>query len=183
MKRAPKSARLVVLENNDPISAETVAIQSRVRQRAFELSQARPHHPLEHYDWIAAESEVISVPPVEMIEKDGRFEVRAAITGVSPGDVSVMVSPQQLLIKGERSHEHQTDIGTLHFCDFRSATIFRSVNFPEPINLKTVKLEFDEGILRISALREGVEPAPPKRAAAKKAAASGSKASPPKRRV
>ena len=37
MKKAPKSAvNVVVLENSDPISAETEAIQSRIRQRAFE---------------------------------------------------------------------------------------------------------------------------------------------------
>ena len=39
MKRAPKSAiKVAVLENSNPISSETEAIQERIRQRAFERS-------------------------------------------------------------------------------------------------------------------------------------------------
>ena len=44
MKRATKfPARLVVLQSNDPISAETEEIQSRIRERAYELSRERGH--------------------------------------------------------------------------------------------------------------------------------------------
>src|SRR5437762_1592807 len=40
MKRATKSAtKLVVLDNNDPISKETEQLQSRIRDRAYQLSQ------------------------------------------------------------------------------------------------------------------------------------------------
>jgi hypothetical protein len=93
MKRAPKSAaKLVVLDNSDPISAETQAIQNRIRQRAFELSLSRPHDARELYDWMAAESEIISVPPAELIEKNGVFEVRFAVAGVNPENINVMVT-------------------------------------------------------------------------------------------
>ena len=51
MKRETKfPARLVVLDSNDPISAETEEIQSRIRERAYELSQERGHagmHPVD----------------------------------------------------------------------------------------------------------------------------------------
>ena len=76
MKRAPKSAiKVAVLENSIPISSETEAIQERIRQRAFERSHIRPPDAHSLYDWLMAESEVISVPPAELIEKSGAFEL------------------------------------------------------------------------------------------------------------
>src|SRR6476619_3836365 len=115
MKRAPKSGpKLVVLQNPDPILAETEAIQERIRQRAYVLSQTRPPDAQEIYDWILAESQIISVPPVELTEKGEIFEVRFAVAGVNADDVHVMVTPDQILLKSEFSHEHSSDSGTVH---------------------------------------------------------------------
>src|SRR5437870_1750540 len=100
MKRAPKSAvKVAILENSDPISAEIEAIQSRIRQRAFEISQTRPADAHAIYDWMMAEAEIRSVPPAEITERDGRFEVKFAVAGVNPDDVNVMVAPEQILLK------------------------------------------------------------------------------------
>jgi HSP20 family molecular chaperone IbpA len=156
MKRPAKSAaKLFVLENNDPISAETEAIQSRIRQRAFEISQTRPPDAHEIYDWIVAESEIISVPPAELIETDAKFEVKFAVAGVAADDVNVMVTPDQVLLKCEYNHQHDSGVGTVHLCDFNSATVFRSVNLPHPIDVNTVKLNFAAGVVLVSALKHG----------------------------
>jgi HSP20 family molecular chaperone IbpA len=173
MKRAPKSAaRLVVLDNSDPILAETEAIQERIRQRAFVLSQTRPPDAHEIYDWIVAESEIISVPPAELTEKDSTFEVKFAVAGVNPDDVRVMVTPDQVLLKSEYSHEHDADTGTVHLCDFRSATVFRSVNLPQSIDVKSVKVDVAGGLVTVTASKQGPESAPkrPRKTATKKTA-------------
>jgi len=164
MKRASKSAaKLVILENGDPICAETEAIQSRIRQRAFEISQARPIDVQSLYDWMTAESEVISVPPMELVEKNGSFEVKFAVAGVNPDDMNVMVTPNQILLKSEYSHQHDRDIGTVHLCDFKSATVFRSVDLPQPVDVNSVCFNFANGILLVSALKQGAEQKGPKR--------------------
>jgi HSP20 family molecular chaperone IbpA len=180
MKREPRSAKVIVLENSDPIAAETEAIQSRIRQRAFELSQIRPPDASQLYDWIMAESEIISVPPAEVTEKEGRFEVKFAAAGLNPDDVNVLVTSDQILLKSEYSHEHDAEIGTVHMCDFSSATVFRSVNLPEPIDVNSVKVNFADGIIVVGAQRAGLEQAGPKRAAtARKAPAKKSRAKTP----
>jgi HSP20 family molecular chaperone IbpA len=169
MKRAPKSAaKVVILENSAPISAETEAIQSRIRQRAFELSQTRPRDANEIYDWIVAESEIISVPPTEVIEKDATVEVKFAVAGVTAGDVHVMVTPDQILLKSEYSHEHDANTGTVHVCDFKSTTVFRSVSLPRAIEVDSVKVAYANGMIQLSAAKQGVEQ--PKRPAGRKAA-------------
>src|SRR5689334_22996009 len=68
MKRATKSAaKLVVVKNNDPISEETEQLQGRIRDRAYQLSRERGHAGREVDDWLTAESEIVSVPPAELI--------------------------------------------------------------------------------------------------------------------
>jgi HSP20 family molecular chaperone IbpA len=178
MKRASKSARLVVLDNKDPILAETDAIAGRIRQRAFEISQMRPHDAHERYDWLMAESEVISVPPVKVVEKDGMFEVKFAVAGgVRPDDVNVMVSGDQVLIKAQLHEESEEDEGTVHISDFRSATVFRSVTLPEPVVANTAKVTFEDGIVRVTASKESAAESHPKRlATARKATAKKSRA-------
>ncbi len=169
MKRTAKSAKLVVLDNDDPILAETEAIQGRIRQRAFELSQKRPPDVHELYDWIAAEAEVVSVPPVELVERDGVFDVRFAVAGLNPDDVNIMVTPSQIVLKSQFSHQHNPETGTVHLCDFKSTTIFRSVTMPQPIDVKSVKADFEEGMLHVSAVKEGAaEEVGPKRPATRK---------------
>jgi HSP20 family molecular chaperone IbpA len=168
MKRASKSApKLVVLNSGDSILAETEAIQARIRQRAWVLSQTRPPDAHELYDWIVAESEIISVPPAELTEKDSTFEVKFAVAGVNPDDVNVMVTPDQILLKSEYSHEHASDVGTVHLCDFRSTTVFRSVNLPQPIDVGSVKVDIAHGLVVVSAVKQGAEQAGSKRTARK----------------
>jgi HSP20 family molecular chaperone IbpA len=169
MKRAPKSAaKLVVLENGDPISAEEEAIQSLIRERAFEMSRTRPDHAHELYDWLMAKSEIISVPPVKLVEKDDRFEAKFALAGVDPEKVHVLVTSDQILVKGGYKEHNESDEGTLHLSDFHSATIFRSIDLPAPIDTKSVNVDFEDGMLRVTAFKQGASRpvAKPKRAAA-----------------
>jgi HSP20 family molecular chaperone IbpA len=175
MKRSAKSAaKLVVLGNNDPIFAEIEAIQERIRQRAFELSQTRPHDAHERYDWQKAESEILSVPAAELIEKNGRFELKFAAPGVNPDDLNVMVSPYRISLKSESTHSHNADTGTVHLCDFKSTTLFRSVDLPQSIDVRSVKVEFVDGVVHVIASKEGAVSEKPK--AVRKAPAKKSRA-------
>ena len=76
------AVKLVVLEDPTVIKAESEQVQARIRQRAFEISANRGYAGREVEDWLAAESEVISVPPLELAERNGTLppnEVNNAI--------------------------------------------------------------------------------------------------------
>lgn len=177
MKTTRKSAgHLVILDNSDPITEETERIQSRIRERAYELSQMRGHPGREMDDWLSAESEVMSVPPAEMIEKEGVFQVRFAVGDINPEDLQVMATTAQMLVMCDRRHEHDPDAGTVHLCDFRAATVFRSVQFPRPVEVKSIKTQLKDGILQVSAAIEGAAPASPRAPARKPVAKKAAKA-------
>jgi HSP20 family molecular chaperone IbpA len=177
MKRATKrAAKLVVLENNDPISAENEAIQNRIRERAYELCQQRGHTGREMDDWLTAESEIISVPPAELIEKDGTFQVRFAIVGIDLQDMRVMTSPDQMLVRADYRYRPEPE-GRIHLSDFKCSTVFRSVQFPEPIDVNRVDVEYQDGILRVTAVKARVEEMRAKRNVGRKSPAKKRRAS------
>ena len=176
MKRASKSAsKLVILENSDLIFMETERIQNRIRERAYQLSQLRGHSGCDVDDWLSAESEIMSIPPAELLEKDGTYHVQLALAGVNVEDVDVMLTPDHMLVQGEFRHVHNPDSEIIHLCDFKSATVFRSIHFPQPIDLKRIKIQCQDGMLIITANKQGVERAVPKRQPSRKPA-TGSKA-------
>jgi HSP20 family molecular chaperone IbpA len=183
MKTAPKSAgKLIVLENDAPISSEIEDVEGRIRARAYELSLLRGHGGRAVDDWVSAESEIISVPPAEMVERGDTFEVRFAVAGINPDDLNVLAAPQRMLLKCDYRHQHEAETGTVHLCDFKSATVFRSVEFPQPVNVKSMEVEFENGIVRVSAAKKGraaaaraKPPAAPRKATATKKASKTSR--------
>lgn len=180
MKRQTKSAgRLVLLENNDAIAAQIEDIQNRIRERAYEISQMRGHAGREMDDWLSAESDIISVPPMDIVERDETFNVQIAAPGVDPADVQVMATSDQMLVKCPPKHTHAGDTGILHLCDFKSATLFRSFRFPQAVDLGSLNIDLADGMLRITAAKEGhAERQPPvsrKRPTARKAATARGK--------
>ena len=102
-------------------------------------------------DWLAAERELVSKPAVELRQKDNQFEVLAALPGIEPKDLDVQITPEYLLIKAETTHEHTTDEGTVHLCEFTSGKSFRSIHFPEKIDPNSAKAEYRNGMLRLTA--------------------------------
>jgi HSP20 family molecular chaperone IbpA len=171
MKRATKSeAKLVVLGNDDLISSETQQIQEMIRGRAYELSQQRGHAGREVDDWLTAESEIISVPPAQLIERNGTFQVTLAILGIPLQDMRVLATADQILVRGDYRHSREDEQGIVHLCDFKSATLFRSVRFPEPIDVRSLEVDLQGGILKIIAAKASAqeEAAAPKRTSVRK---------------
>jgi HSP20 family molecular chaperone IbpA len=130
-------------------------VQSRIRQRAFELSLNRNHAGREVDDWLTAESEVIVSPPVEVAEKAGEYIVRMAAPGIDPKHLTVIATREQVLVKADFRHDHEPD-AQIHSCEFKSTMLFRGILFPEPIELRTLKTDLTDGMLRITARREGI---------------------------
>src|SRR5262245_62576764 len=98
MSKRASSGKLVVREDPEQIIAENEEVQARIRQRAYEISVSRGHAGREMEDWLAAESEIISVPPVELAEKEGAFLVRVPVAGVEPADIEVLTTSDQVLM-------------------------------------------------------------------------------------
>lgn len=127
-------------------------MEDRITHRAHEIFE---HHGSmfgrELDDWFTAENELIWKPAMELKEKDNHFELQAAIAGMDPKDLHVEVTPEELLIRGETRIEKKEEKGQVHFSEFRSGSLFRSIHFPKRIDPNKVKAELRNGLLTITA--------------------------------
>jgi HSP20 family protein len=102
-------------------------------------------------NWTEAEHEIAWKPPFELTEKDGRFQLEAAISGVNAKDIDIEVTPEDIVMKAETHHEHAENKGIVHYCEFEKGKMFRAIHLPKKINPDKVKAEFKDGLLRLTA--------------------------------
>jgi HSP20 family protein len=142
----------IELRKTDTILDDLSRLQRQISERAYELFRHRDGQWGDALnDWLSAEHELVWKPAVELRQKDGRFEVLAALPGVSARELDVQVTPQAVLIQAEHQHEHSADTSTVYTCELKAGKAFRSVHFPAPIDPNSVKATYHDGLLQLTA--------------------------------
>lgn len=142
----------IELRKADTIFEELEQLQRAISQRAYDLFKNRGTlWGSALADWLNAERDLVWKPAIELRQKNGQFEVLAATPGVEPKDLDVEITPEDLLIKADVDHEHAAEKGAVHFCEFNGGKLFRSIHFPERIDPDSVKVEYRNGLLRLTA--------------------------------
>jgi HSP20 family molecular chaperone IbpA len=127
-------------------------IQDRVMRRAYEIFERNDSALGRDLDnWTQAERELVWKPAFELSEKDGQFHLEAALAGVEAKDIDIDVTPEDIVLQARAQHEHHEHKGTIHYCEFESGKMFRSIHLPKRINPDKVKAEFKDGMLRLTA--------------------------------
>jgi HSP20 family protein len=141
----------IQVKKTETVLDEIDRLHQAISRRAYDLFRDGGTWGGAVADWLNAERELISKPPIELRQKDNGFEVLAALPGIDAKDLDVQITPDDLLIKGETTHEHKADAGTVHVCEFQSGRAFRSIHFPEKVDPDSVKAEYRNGLLRLTA--------------------------------
>lgn len=111
------------VDGNSSIFDEMKALSDRIRQRAFEIFEHRcGGDGSAADDWLNAERDLLRVPESELVEQDGKFEVRVGAPGFTPGDVQVTDLPDDLIVKASFTHKHDKSEGNMQFCPFGQKT-------------------------------------------------------------
>jgi HSP20 family molecular chaperone IbpA len=149
----------IKLQRKDSVLDAIDAVQQTIAERAYALFHERGGaigRALD--DWLSAERETVWRPPVEVVEKDGEFLVEAALAGINPKDLDVQVTARNLVIRGNGAHVHRPR-EIVHTCEFRRGRLFRSVEFPRPIDPDQVRADYQNGLLRVWAHEANGAPA------------------------
>ncbi len=112
MAKVPVTMKDSILDRLDEI-------RQRIAERAFDLFRGRggsSNDPVA--DWLTAEQEILWKPTIELREDDGVFVVVAALPGLETKDVTVEVTPQDLVIRAETSHTRSESKGRVHLSEF-----------------------------------------------------------------
>jgi HSP20 family molecular chaperone IbpA len=91
-------------------------------------------------EWMSANEDVVLRPAIELTKEDHEFAARALVPGVDSSDLSVFVTPERLLIKGE-----------VHRGPFKERELLSSVKFPEAVDPATVHAEINDGMVSVRA--------------------------------
>jgi HSP20 family protein len=88
-------------------------------------------------------------PPMDLVETDGHFVLRADLPGVDENDVKVELEDNVLTISGERRHEQEVKKGGYYRIERASGAFARTLTLPEGVDADTVQASFDKGVLEV----------------------------------
>src|SRR5919202_574915 len=86
---------------------------------------------------------------MDVIEHDDSFEMRAAVPGVKPEDVEVVVQGERVTIRAEVRGEEQRRGDNWLMREHRYGTMQRSVTLPAPVSSDNAEARIEHGVLTL----------------------------------
>ncbi|MFC2969174.1 Hsp20/alpha crystallin family protein [Acidimangrovimonas pyrenivorans] len=90
------------------------------------------------------------VPAMDLVERDGEYELQAELPGVAPGEVEVKLSEGMLTIKGEKSAERSEEKEDYHLRERSYGSFQRSFGLPSGVDEDKVAAKFVNGVLTVT---------------------------------
>lgn len=88
-------------------------------------------------------------PPMDLVERDGEYEVQAELPGLALDDVEVSVSEGMLNIKGEKSTAREEDKAGYHLQERSFGEFRRSFRLPASVEAGKIEASMKDGVLKI----------------------------------
>ena len=89
------------------------------------------------------------VPPMDLVEADDHFVLKADLPGLSEGDVSIEVQDGTLTISGERSAEHESHERGWYRIERSFGSFNRSLTLPDGVDPDRIAASFSDGVLEV----------------------------------
>lgn len=140
----------VAVTQKTSIADQINQLRERIARRAYELFQTRDGWGDAVGDWLRAEEELASQPPIELREADGNFILAVALPGVDVKDIAVDLTPQDVVIEASARRARTDAEGQVYRCEFSSSEFFRSLSFPKTVAAMKAKAEYQDGMLIIT---------------------------------
>jgi HSP20 family protein len=89
------------------------------------------------------------IPPMDLVEQDGEFVLRADLPGVGKDDVKIELDDNVLTVSGERHSEQKERKEGYYRFERASGSFSRSLTLPEGVDPEAIKANFDNGVLEV----------------------------------
>lgn len=93
-------------------------------------------------------------PKLDISERDHDYLISAEIPGVSKEDIKLTQNGDQLVISGEKKHEHEEKNDQMHRIERSYGHFQRLLTLPADADCDGIKAEFKDGILNITVPRK-----------------------------
>jgi HSP20 family protein len=87
--------------------------------------------------------------PMDVLEKDEEFIVRASVPGLKPEDVDITFTNNTLTLQGETLSEEQVEEERYHLRERRYGKFYRSITFPTRVNGDAIDAHYENGELTL----------------------------------
>jgi HSP20 family protein len=89
------------------------------------------------------------VPPVDLVEAEDHFVLKADLPGLSEEDVSIEVQDGSLTISGERKAEHEERARGWYRIERAFGSFNRSLTLPDGVDADRIEASFSHGVLEV----------------------------------
>jgi HSP20 family protein len=89
------------------------------------------------------------VPPMDVVEAEDHFVLKADLPGLSEDDVAIEIQDGNLTISGQRKAEHESREKGWYRIERSFGSFQRSLSLPEGIDADAVTANFDRGVLEV----------------------------------
>lgn len=87
--------------------------------------------------------------PLDVVEDEDGFTVKASLPGVKPEDVEVTFNKGLLSIRGEMKDESETTQGQYHLRERRFGAFSRAISLPSSVKADDIQAAYEDGILTL----------------------------------
>lgn len=87
--------------------------------------------------------------PMDVVERDDAFEVRAAVPGVKPEDVEVTVQGERLTVRAEARRDEEQAGENWLMREHRAGTLSRTITLPGPVSSDRAEARIEYGVLTL----------------------------------
>jgi HSP20 family protein len=89
------------------------------------------------------------VPPMDLVETEDHFVLRADLPGMADGDVELTLEDSVLTLSGERKAEHETQGEGYYRIERATGAFSRSLTLPDGVDADGIEARFDKGVLEV----------------------------------
>jgi HSP20 family protein len=89
------------------------------------------------------------VPPMDLVETDDQFVLRADLPGLDESDVKIEVHDKVLTLSGERTYEHEAKKDGFYRIERGSGHFSRSLTLPDGVDPDAISAAFEKGVLEV----------------------------------
>jgi HSP20 family protein len=89
------------------------------------------------------------LPPMDLVETDDHFVLRADLPGLSEEDVTIELEDSVLTVAGERKAEHEDTREGFYRVERSFGEFRRSLTLPEGVDADGITAAFDKGVLEV----------------------------------
>jgi DUF2934 family protein len=149
----------IPVQHGTTILDEVENVYDDITKRAYEKFLSRGGSgSIDIDDWLEAEREILLKPEARLVQKRGHYIVRFYLPQIDPAHVRVFVTTDDLVVQSSGRHPN--------------SRIFKTLHFPQPIDLRRVRSAWVRGRLIVVALKAGISEA--SAAATEREASAGS---------